>query len=353
MALAWFESRLRALDLRRVVESDDGERLEVTFAPVPRGIWRVAQFAWGFALVHYIFYGVLVALAAYLARDSSIARVLAALAAIAYQPSFWDGSERKLGRPWDALRTHPIWTLSQAYFPVRLLRLKALDPARKYVFGWHPHGILILSRIHVYGGVWERMFPGVPFRVLGASPMFRMPLCREICLWMGAVDAGRTTASRALDEGISVVVYPGGSREIFDTDPNSTETKIYLTKRRGFVRLAMRHGADLVPVFVFGEKRCYRRLNVPVGVRDWLLRALKIPLIVFWGRGFTWYPMAAPQTCVFGEPIPTGRERTGGEEPTEEEVAKMHAEYVDAVVRLFEEHKEAAGYGPEETLRVI
>ena len=42
-----------------------------------------------------------------------------------------------------------------------------------------------------------------------------------------------------------------------------------------------------------------------------------------------------------------------GEEPTEEEVAKMHAEYVDAVVRLFEEHKEAAGYGPEETLRVI
>ena len=64
---------------------------------------------------------------------------------------------------------------------------------------------------------------------------------------MGAVDAGRATASRALNEGISVVVYPGGSREIFDTDPNSTETKIYLTKRRGFVRLAMRHGADLVP----------------------------------------------------------------------------------------------------------
>ena len=117
MALAWFNLRLRALDLRRVVESDDGERLEVTFAPAPRGIWQVAQFAWGFALVHYIFYGVLVALAAYLARDSIIARVLAALAVIAYQPSFWDGSERKLGRPWDALRTHPVWTLPQAYFP--------------------------------------------------------------------------------------------------------------------------------------------------------------------------------------------------------------------------------------------
>ena len=190
MALAWFDLRLRALDLRRVVESDDGERLEVTFAPAPRGIWQVAQFAWGFALVHYIFYGVLVALAAYLARDSIIARVLAALAVIAYQPSFWDG-ERKLGRPWDALRTHPVWTLPQAYFPVRLLRLKALDPARKYVFGWHPHGILVLSRIHVYGGVWERMFPGVPFRVLGASPMFACPCAaRSACGWAPSTPAG-------------------------------------------------------------------------------------------------------------------------------------------------------------------
>ena len=79
----------------------------------------------------------------------------------------------------------------------------------------------------------------------------------------------------------------GGSREIFSTDPNSHETKIYLQKRRGFVRLAMQHGSALVPVFVFGEKRCYRRLNVPALVRDLFLRVLKIPLIIFWGRWFT------------------------------------------------------------------
>lgn len=51
----------------------------------------------------------------------------------------------------------------------------------------------------------------------------------------------------------------------------------------------MQHGSDLVPVFIFGEKRCYRRLNVPESVRDWLLRVLKIPLIIFWGRWFTWW----------------------------------------------------------------
>jgi hypothetical protein len=46
--------------------------------------------------------------------------------------------------------------------------------------------------------VWETLFPGVDIRVLGASPMFKLPGCREICLWMGAVDAGRRTAERVL-----------------------------------------------------------------------------------------------------------------------------------------------------------
>jgi hypothetical protein len=34
---------------------------------------------------------------------------------------------------------------------------------------------------------------------------------------MGAVDAGRKTAAKVLKEGLSVAVYPGGSREIFST----------------------------------------------------------------------------------------------------------------------------------------
>ena len=175
---------------------------------------------------------------------------------------------------------------------------------------------------------------------------------------MGAVDAGRTTASRVLDDDCSVAVYPGGSREIFSTDPNSSETKVYLSKRRGFVKLAIAHGAALVPVFVFGEKRCYRRLNVPAPLRDWLLRTWKIPLIVFWGRWFTWYPYAARQTVVFGAPIKTTFNDAVDEddekraERLEKHVDRLHATYCDAVEQLFEKHKAFAGYGPEESLTV-
>jgi len=352
---------LDALNLRRVVVDEKTGACEVSFAWTPRAfspmgaLWGTVQLAWGFALVHYIFYGLFAAIFIY-AYGRHDWRVLAACVTViaAYTPSLLDGSEFRLGRPWDALRTHPIWALSQAYFPARLVRTTPpIDPNKKYVFGWHPHGILILSRIHVYGGVWETLFPGVDIRVLGASPMFKLPGCREICLWMGAVDAGRRTAEHVLKAGKSVVVYPGGSREIFDTDPNSAETRCHLTKRKGFVRLALKHGAELVPVFVFGEKRCYRRLNVPVRLRDWLLRRLKIPLIVFWGRWCTWYPLPSKQTVVFGAPIAPPALSEGQLEPTADQVDELHARYTAAVVELYETHKEAAGYGPEETLKIV
>ena len=172
---------LDALNLRRVVVDEKTGACEVSFAWTPRAfspmgaLWGTVQLAWGFALVHYIFYGLFAAIFIY-AYGRHDWRVLAACVTViaAYTPSFIDGSEFRLGRPWDALRTHPIWALSQAYFPARLVRTTPpIDPNKKYVFGWHPHGILILSRIHVYGGVWETLFPGVDIRVLGASPMFK------------------------------------------------------------------------------------------------------------------------------------------------------------------------------------
>lgn len=40
-----------------------------------------------------------------------------------------------------------------------------LDPSRQYILGWHPHGILLLSRFAIYGGLWAKLFPGIHFKV--------------------------------------------------------------------------------------------------------------------------------------------------------------------------------------------
>jgi hypothetical protein len=38
--------------------------------------------------------------------------------------------------------------------------------------------------------------------------MFFIPGCREVCLWLGAIDASRKTAERQLENGLSLFIYP-------------------------------------------------------------------------------------------------------------------------------------------------
>lgn len=122
-----------------------------------------------------------------------------ALALVAiYIPRLLDGAERTAkGRPWPWLWHSPVWRFcseflgcvcmsggartldfvvddrlaSQRYYcSVTITREQELDPAKQYIFGFYPHGILILSRIATYGGTWEAVFPGISARCeCGAS----------------------------------------------------------------------------------------------------------------------------------------------------------------------------------------
>lgn len=51
-----------------------------------------------------------------------------------------------------------------------------------------------------------------------------------------------------MGRGITIVV--GGARESLDAQPHSL--RLVLKRRKGFVKLAIRTGADLVPVLSFG-----------------------------------------------------------------------------------------------------
>ena len=136
------------------------------------------------------------------------------------------------------------------------------------------------------GGVWELLFPGIETRVLGASPMFLVPGSREICLWMSAVDAAKRVAVNIINKfGLHLMVYPGGSDEIFETDPNSPVTTLIV--RKGFIKLAIQTGCDIVPAFVFGEKWLYHRRPVSKAVQKFFMKHFRMPLIWFWGRYFT------------------------------------------------------------------
>jgi len=84
-----------------------------------------------------------------------------------YMKSFFNKDELKKGRPWDAVRTNLVWRLMQNYVKFEVVREAKLDPNRQYIFGLHPHGIIILSRLANYGNLFETFFPRIEARVLG------------------------------------------------------------------------------------------------------------------------------------------------------------------------------------------
>lgn len=183
---------------------------------------------------------------------------------------------------------------------------------------------------------------GVKFRVLTATAAFFVPLIRELWLWSYCVDASKTTAVRVMEkEKCSVFVYPGGEKEQMETVRG--KHIIYLKQRKGFVKLAMQQGAQLVPVYAFGECDLYNHYQFGIGFRKMLVEKFGVAVPLISGQ-FGLLPYRRPVTLVFGAPIEVAHVA----EPTREQLDAAHALYMDRLLALFNAHKESMGYASAE-----
>ena len=247
----------------------------------------------------------------------------------------------------------------------------AADGDTQFIFASHPHGPLSAHHFCMYmedlDEDFTRIAPPRRRRALAARTLFLIPGWREQILRSGAVDASRATAEACLRKGFSLTVLPGGEREqLLAREGDHT---VYLKRRKGFCRLAVRSGVPLVPCYCFGETSMYRTSDFLMGVRRWISDRFYVALPLFYGDCW-WNPLRPRPTrlriCV-GRPIRPPRpsaERAqekalpAGERPeTEKEELRrltdeLHATYCAALRKLFDDHKAAAGC-PGATLRIV
>jgi len=190
-------------------------------------------------------------------------------------------------------------------------------------------------------------FPGITPHPCTLVGQFWFPFRREYTLFLGAIDVSRQSIEYQLTQqpgtGHAVIIVVGGAAEALDARPGSYE--IFLTNRKGFVKMAIRYGADLVPVFSFGENDLFLQIDNPEGswIRKLQIKMKKIcgyspPL--FHGRGIFNYtfgimPYRKPIYTVVGKPIRVQK----CEEPTDEQVTALHELYEQGLIDLFEENK--------------
>jgi hypothetical protein len=278
-----------------------------------------------------------------LAFPNNIAKGIGVALIILYVSTF-DGSHKRApaSKPWPWFVNLPVVRYVLEWLPMKIRRTAVLDKDQLYVFAAHPHGTLAFNRGAVGFSthtLWDAAFPGVKFRVLTATAAFFVPFIREMWLWSYCVDASKPTAVRVLEvEKSSVFVYPGGEKEQLETVYG--EHRVILNSRKGFVKLAIEHGAHLVPVYAFGETNLYYHSQHLIGFRKWLTNKFGVAIPFLWGQ-YGLLPFRTPITLVFGKPIIVERKHA----PSHDDINIVHEKYVSALVQLFDDHKDSLGYG--------
>jgi 1-acyl-sn-glycerol-3-phosphate acyltransferase len=135
-----------------------------------------------------------------------------------------------------------------------------------------------------------------PIYILAHDILFRVPRIAEILTSVGIVPARRETARAVLEAGHKLLVFPGG--DIENLRPFTQRQRVVLGGRRGFARLALQHGAPIIPVVSAGGHETLvvlsqgRRLAKAIGA-DRLARVHSLPLIFALPWGLLFGPMAA------------------------------------------------------------
>ncbi|XP_059353584.1 2-acylglycerol O-acyltransferase 2-A-like [Daphnia carinata] len=267
------------------------------------------------------------------------------------------------GRRWNWVRRWSLWKDYASYFPVTLVKEADLDPKFNYFIGSHPHGILCsgaFCNFATEGTNVSKVYPGITFSLTTLNCQFVMPFYREFFMTSGAVSASRRSIDHILGSspgGNAVILVVGGAPESLDTHPNVDDVTLILKPRKGFIRLALKHGAHLVPSFSFGENEVYDQVDNPRGSKlrsfqDYLQKMIGLAPVLIKGRGIFQYsfgiiPYRRPITTVVGKPIFV--ERTGN--PSDEQVNELHSKYIDELVALFERHKHKY-YPPREHIKL-
>ncbi|TNN76937.1 Diacylglycerol O-acyltransferase 2 [Liparis tanakae] len=221
-----------------------------------------------------------------------------------------------------------------------LIKTHNLLPSRNYIFGYHPHGIFCFGAFCNFGTEatgFTKKFPGIKPSLATLAGNFRLPVLRDYLMSGGICPVNKNSIDYLLSRngtGNAVVIVIGGASESLQCAPGMNI--VTLKNRKGFVRLALQKGSDLVPVYSFGENDAYKQVIFEEGTY-WRHLQRRLQKIL----GF------AP--CLFhgfGEPITVPKI----EDPSDEMVDLYHAMYIRSLQCLFDKYKTRFGLKESDAL---
>ncbi|KAK7445140.1 diacylglycerol O-acyltransferase 1 [Stygiomarasmius scandens] len=262
--------------------------------------------------------------------------------------------------PW--FRRWRFWNYFADYYPASFLKTADLPADRPYVFGYHPHGIIGMGALATFATEatgFSEAFPGITPHLLTLASNFHMPFYRDIILAMGICSVSKRSCSNILKRGpgSAITIVVGGAAESLSARPGTAD--LTLRKRLGFIKVAIQHGADLVPVFSFGENDIYEQMPNEKGTTVYALQkkfqsVFGFTLPLFHGRGLLNYnlglmPYRRQIVAVIGNPIHVEQ----CDKPSIEEVMRVQKLYIEELTRIWNTYKDQFAKARTRELSII
>uniref|UniRef100_A0A7S2HJE3 Acyltransferase n=1 Tax=Helicotheca tamesis TaxID=374047 RepID=A0A7S2HJE3_9STRA len=210
-----------------------------------------------------------------------------------------------------------------------------------------PHGVAPFG-ITAYP-LWSKLFNDRLCRWTCAPVVLKIPLVSTLMRNIGYIPAKAKNILETLtkrEENVGVIL--DGIAGMFHQSKH--EERAYLKKRKGIVKIALRAGAPIVPVYGFGHTEMYTVVVDPFGILERLSHMLEASLTPFFGR-FGWFlgpPRRVPVVVCMGEPVVCPKV----DEPSQEQIDEYHQKLLDAYEKLFNTHKEAYGWDDKKLIFV-
>ena len=240
------------------------------------------------------------------------------------------------------------------------------------IFSIIPHGVAPLG-ITAYP-MWSKLFNDRLCHWTCAPIILKIPILQKYMRGIGYIPAKAKNISEVLtkkEENVGIIL--DGIAGMFQ----SHDEKAYVKKRKGIVKIALRCGVPIVPVYGFGHTSLVSNLRCtclscivlsfispgydffalqwkvvvdPFGILEWLSLKLDVSITPFFGRW--WWFLGPPKrvaVCVcMGDPVKCPKI----ENPTQAEIDKYHELLVKGYEQVFEQHKEAYGWS-DKTLQFV
>jgi 1-acyl-sn-glycerol-3-phosphate acyltransferase len=147
----------------------------------------------------------------------------------------------------------------ERYHQMTVDGLDRMPEGRALIVGNHNGGITTPDMFALMVAYWRRFGADAPAYGLMHDVMFRVPVAGPMMARLGAVPAHPANAVALLEQDARVLVYPGGDLDAFKSHARRHE--IVFGRRRGFIRVALRARAPIVPVVAVGAHEAFHVLT--------------------------------------------------------------------------------------------